>query len=196
MYWKKEREGEINVLHEVIKRVLEESNFYTGDIQKDDPAYEIAVKVWEHKQHMDENEKNSLETAARDENKEQLSKIENILKNAHFSKTAVKQAMSILAADTERQFKPENFSKDVKEFHNFQPLSHSWIERENRLITEIQNLLNKHRPGMSDHWQIDIAKDIFVECELWTGHRNAYETMKKRFQSISQKKLSPPKSLQ
>lgn len=204
MYWRKERDSEIDSLKIVIEDVLSKHNFCQDDKGKalqDDLSYQISVKVWEHQQHTKESEKKSFiedvhpkieeilrRTADRIQDIQRDAKGEIQSSNRQYGEAAVRKAMKILRADLEKQFDPANYSKDVKGFLQFNPLSHAWIAKENELIVKIQDLLDKHNQNLNPNWKTEVIASIFTECNIWTNQDQSYGKMRKRLPSVELKR--------
>jgi hypothetical protein len=201
MYWKKEKEQEIDSLRIIVKGLLVDNNFPVDEQGR--LVHKISEKVWQHQQHTKEDEKEKLLDDARTGVEDDLKKIEQFFLSKYacgkgkkeqikgkIRNAALKRILAICREEFELCFDLHNFDKSVKEFLQFNPLSHPWEERENALIHEIQNMLDDHQPRTSTNWKVDILSDIFLKCNLWTNYRDPYQAMRKRFRKINQKKLS------
>jgi hypothetical protein len=216
MYWREDRDKEIETLKTAImgKAFKKEKILLCGKppsirfyeitpnrpfltwsdlISPESFAYRIAEKIWKHQQHTREDEKKDLLSEARKENDRRLLEIKDYLSAKPFTKTAIKKVMKILAEDSKRQFNPKNYHEDVKGFLQFNPLAQAWIERENSLISNIRALYDRYTPISKNEYQIaySMAK-IFEVSKLWTGKKNHFETMRKRFQEIDSPKKTFP----
>lgn len=199
MYWKKEKEQEVDALRVIIDQVLNDP------IVKDQGVlvYQISEKIWMHQQHTKEDEKKDFLQDAHEEVEEILKRTEDRIQgiqrgpnnevrisNRQYSGPAIRKVMKILRDDLEKQFDPKNYPEDVKGFLQFNPLAHAWIDRENKLIVEIEDLFDKYVNGLNPNWKTSAISLIFVKCEIWINQDcdQAYERMRKRLPFVELKR--------
>lgn len=209
MYWRKEREKEIENLKLIIQPILQEKLFqHFGNKGENELVNGISEKIWKHQQHTKESMKADLLEATQKQIEEDLEKIKEYFCSLYACRedqpqvqgriryNRLKEILNICRNEFELCLDPKNMSHDVKEFLQFNPKAHAWIQRENALIQEIREMLHEYvllndesHSQLEDTFQAEIISSIFMACSVWTSEKNPVETMRKRFRSI-QKKVS------